>query len=242
MFPQSIYQCCRGAQVWPAWISFGAGWNWLCSTWGQLLVSFHRSHLCTIPSFVKSNTLWLGIYPPTVSALGNCLKLLKERNHQNYLGTSPFITHSVGGTRAAWSTKKARGKFFLGKSPSLLEYYKFWKIFLISLLHKAWDAFASHKKGTMTQRNRKNAATSAGWIPTSQKTLDLTEVWAHPTTASPAIPPFAIPPEFPGLALRDGDSETFPDRITCVWMFPYCGHWQSASRVQKLYPAILVGY
>lgn len=84
---------------------------------------------------------------------------------------------------------KAGGNLFLGNSPSLLEYYKPWKMFLISLLHKTWDAFATHKEGTMTQMNRKDSETSAGWIPTSQKTTRPDT--GVGTTQHPAISPFA---------------------------------------------------
>lgn len=82
--------------------SLGAGWNWICSTWGQLWVSPHKSHLCALPSFAKPKAPWLGMYPPTASSWGYSLKLLNDRNHQSYLGTSGSITHNVGGIRAAW--------------------------------------------------------------------------------------------------------------------------------------------
>lgn len=29
------------------WVSFAAGWNWLCPAWWQLLVSPHRGHPCS---------------------------------------------------------------------------------------------------------------------------------------------------------------------------------------------------
>jgi len=32
------------------WVNFEADWNWLCPTWGQLLVSSHRSHSCSTSS------------------------------------------------------------------------------------------------------------------------------------------------------------------------------------------------
>lgn len=32
-------------------ISVGAGWNWLCLTWGQPLVSSQRSHFCSSPHY-----------------------------------------------------------------------------------------------------------------------------------------------------------------------------------------------
>lgn len=43
------------------WVSFGAIWNWLFLTWGQLLVSSHKGHTCATPTTktvqCKLNTL-----------------------------------------------------------------------------------------------------------------------------------------------------------------------------------------
>lgn len=35
-----VMKLCFGQQ----WVCSGAGWNWLCTTWGQPLVSSHRVH------------------------------------------------------------------------------------------------------------------------------------------------------------------------------------------------------
>lgn len=91
VLPWSTYQCCRQAQLWPVWISFGAGWNRLCSTWGQLLVSSHGSHLCTLPNFAQPNTLWLGMCPPTVSAWDTCLKLSMKGTIRTIWGPAPSL-------------------------------------------------------------------------------------------------------------------------------------------------------
>jgi len=49
MMSQRHY-CLWLAQHWPAAALPGASWNRLFSMWGQLLVSSHRSHPCSLPT------------------------------------------------------------------------------------------------------------------------------------------------------------------------------------------------